>query len=118
MQIQERGIGSVAILSISGDVVLNGSGRKLAATVRRLLGQNYRHIVLDLGRVRYVDSSGLGELVEAFSAVRNRNGSISLAHVSRRLSDLLIVTRLFTVFDYFDDEQEAVEDLDDLPYTH
>ena len=64
--------------------------------------------MLDLGRVRYVDSAGLGELVQAFSAVRNRGGAIKLLNLTKRLNDLLVLTRLLTIFDCFDHEADAL----------
>ena len=76
--------------------------------MRSALNEGHDRLVLDLGHVRYVDSAGLGELVQAFSAVRNRGGDMKLLKVTKRLNDLLIVTRLLTVFDCFDQESEAL----------
>ena len=109
MRIDERNIGDVAVLMVHGDIVLNASGPLLADRIRALLDQNRRRIVLDLTCVRYVDSSGLGELVESFSAARNRGGALKLLGVTKRLSDLLVVTKLWHVFERFDTQQDAVE---------
>jgi anti-sigma B factor antagonist len=109
MRIEERMIEDVVVAKIHGDIFLNGSSPALAERVRSLLEQDRRHIVLDLGDVRYVDSGGLGELVESFSAARNRGGAIKLARVTERLNDLLVITKLLNVFECFETEEEAIE---------
>jgi anti-sigma B factor antagonist len=109
MKIEQREIGDVMVLSISGDITLTVTGAtELTDTIRGELQQGQDRFLLDVGRVRYVDSFGLGELVHAFSAVRNRGGAMKLVNVTRRLNDLLVLTRLLTVFDRFDEESEAL----------
>jgi len=109
MTIEQRTVGDVVVLSIMGDITMNGTGAsRVADKVRGVLEEGHNRFVLDLGRVRYVDSAGLGELVHAFSAVRSRGGGMKLLNVGKRLNDLLVVTRLLTVFDCFDQESEAV----------
>jgi anti-sigma B factor antagonist len=109
MNIEQRTVGDVVVLSIIGDIAMNGTGAsQVADKVRSLLQEGHDRLVLDLGRVRYVDSAGLGELIQAFSAVRNRGGAMKLLNVTRRLNDLLVVTKLLTVFDCFDQESEAL----------
>jgi anti-sigma B factor antagonist len=109
MRIDERMIDDVVVAKVHGDIVLNGSSPALAERVRSLLEQDRRRIVLDLGDVRYVDSGGLGELVESFSAAKNRGGAIKLARVTKRLNDLLVITKLLNVFECFETEDEAIE---------
>lgn len=109
MRIEERMIDDVLVARIHGDIILNGSGPDLAERVRSLLEQERRRIVLNLGDVRYVDSGGIGELVESFSAAKNRGGAIKLAHVTRRLSDLFVIAKLLNVFECFETEDEAIE---------
>jgi len=108
MRIDDRNIGNVAVVKVHGDIVFNGSAI-LANRIRTLLDQNRRRIVLDLGDVRYVDSGGLGELVEAFSAAKNRGGVVKLIGVTQRLNDLLVITKLLNVFDCFDTQEAAIE---------
>jgi len=108
MRVDEQVIGEVAVLSLSGDFLTGGPSVMLARMVRSLLERNVHHIVIDVRRVQYVDSGGLGALVEAFTAGRNRAGTVELSGVTRRLKDLLIATRLLVVFDCFD-EQEVIE---------
>jgi len=118
MKMEQRTVDEVVVLSIVGDIAMNGAGASLLADrVRSLLQDGHDRLVLDLGHVRYVDSAGLGELVHAFSAVRNRGGAIKLLNLTRRLTDLLVVTRLLTVFDCFDGEAEALASFADQPVS-
>ena len=107
VQIEERVAGQAAILAVSGDITMGG-GSRVSDAVRALLRDGRYHFVLDMTRVRYVDSVGLGELVEAYAAVKNRGGALKLMHVGRRLRDLLVVSRMLTVFDAYDSEDDAL----------
>jgi anti-sigma B factor antagonist len=109
MGIEDRIIGDVAVVKVHGDIVLNGSAAVLADRIRTLLEQNRRRIVLDLADVRYVDSGGLGELIEAFSAAKNRGGVVKLLGVTKRLNDLLVITKLLNVFECFDSQGDAID---------
>ena len=108
MRIEERIVNNVAVVRVHGDIVLNTSGPDLADEVRRLLEQERRAIVLDMGDVRYVDSVGIGELVASFTAAQHRGGAIKLSGVTRRLNDLLVIAKLLNVFECFDTEQDAI----------
>ena len=118
MRIEERVVGNVAVVKVHGDIVLNGSGPDLADKVRSLLEQDRRRIVLDLGDVRYVDSGGIGELVESFTAAQQRGGSVKLLGVTKRLNDLLVITKLLNVFECFDAEDEAIGSFEARPVAH
>jgi anti-sigma B factor antagonist len=110
MNIDQRTVGDVVIVSVTGDITMEANGAaRVSDRVRRLLQEGERHLVLDLGHVRYVDSSGLGELVQAYTAARNRGGVVKLLNVGRRLNDLLVVTKLLTVFDCFDAESDVLK---------
>jgi anti-sigma B factor antagonist len=101
MEITERRVADRVVLSITGDLTMGQGGRmELVEKVRQLLQQGHRQLVLELGSVRYVDSSGLGELAESNAAAHTRGASLKLLHVGRRLSDLLVLTRLDAVFEY------------------
>ena len=98
----------------TGDLTMrNGGTMLLADKVRNVLQQGHRRLVLEVGNLRYVDSSGLGELVQANAAAHNRGANLKLLHVSRKLSDLLILTRLQPVFDCWEREAEAVASFGD-----
>ena len=108
MRIEERVVENVAVVTVHGDIVLNGAGPDLANIVRALLDQDRRGILIDVGDVRYVDSGGIGELVEAFTAARHRGGRVKLLGVTKRLNDLLVITKLLNVFECFENEHEAI----------
>ena len=110
MQIEQQAAGDVAVIKITGDITLNQGGDVLLKDkVQSLLQQGHKKIVLDLGGVSYVDSAGLGQLVQIHATTKNNGGSLRLANVTKRLKDLLVVTKLVTVFDSYDSEAEAVK---------
>ena len=110
MDIEQRSVGKVTIFAISGDITMSSNAAvRVSDKVRSALQEGRKQIVLDLGRVRYVDSTGLGELVQAFSAVRTRGGALKLLNVTKRLVDLLVVTKLLVVFDCYDDQTAALD---------
>ena len=112
MTIKERKLAGVVVLSIAGDITMALRGASgVSDRVRSALAQGERRFLLDVGRVRYVDSTGLGDLVQAHAVVQNHGGVMKLLNVTKRLNDLLIVTRLLTVFDCYDDEGEALKSL-------
>jgi anti-sigma B factor antagonist len=109
MHIEERMSGDVMIISITGDITLNKGGDViLKDKVQSLLQQGRKKLVVDLGGVSYVDSAGLGQLVQVYATTRNHGGSLKLLNITKRLKDLLVVSKLLTVFDSYDTEQEAV----------
>jgi anti-sigma B factor antagonist len=109
MQLEQRIAGNVAIITVNGDITLNKGGDVLLKDkVQSLLQQGHKNIVIDLGGVSYVDSAGLGELVHAYATTKNKGGSLKLLNVTKKLRDLLIVTKLLTVFDTYDNESAAL----------
>jgi anti-sigma B factor antagonist len=109
MQLEQRMAGDVAIVSIDGDITLNKGGDVLLKDkVQSLIQQGTKNIVIDLSRVAYVDSAGLGQLVQAYATTKNKGGALKLVNVTKKLKDLLVVTKLLTVFDTFDDEKSAL----------
>lgn len=109
MKIEHRLAGDVWVLEVEGDITLaSTAATKLSDRVRTALVEGRNRILLDLGKVRYVDSSGLGELIEAYAATRNRGGQLKLVNVGRRVNDLLVMTKLLTIFDCYDNEREAL----------
>jgi anti-sigma B factor antagonist len=103
-----REVGPVTIVDLSGRISLGEGSALLRKTIRDLLEDGQSKILLNLGDVNYIDSSGIGELVSGFSAVRNRNGQLKLLNLTKKVHDLLQITKLFTVFDVYNDEQTAV----------
>jgi anti-sigma B factor antagonist len=109
MQLEQRIVGQVAIVTVTGDITLNKGGDVLLKDkVQSLIQQGHKNILLDLSGVSYVDSAGLGELVQAYATTKNRGGALKLLSVTKRLKDLLVVTKLLTVFDAYDTEADAL----------
>ena len=109
MQIEQRVTGDVTIVTINGDITLNKGGDViLKDKINSLLQQGTKKILLDLGGVSYVDSAGLGQLVQVRTTATNGGGILKLVNVTKRLKDLLVVTKLVTVFDSHDSEAAAV----------
>ena len=109
MQLEQRMAGDVAIITVNGDITLNKGGDVLLKDkVQSLIQQGSKNIVIDLGGVSYVDSAGLGQLVHAYATTKNKGGALKLLNVTKKLQDLLVVTKLLTVFDTFDSESAAL----------
>jgi anti-sigma B factor antagonist len=109
MELEERMAGDVAIVKVTGDITLSkGGDARLKDKVQSLLQQGRKQLLVDLSGVSYMDSAGLGELVQAYATTKNRGGALKLLNVTKRLRDLLVVTKLLTVFDTFDDEASAL----------
>jgi anti-sigma B factor antagonist len=104
-----RQVGGVSIVDISGRIVLGEECAKLRNVVADLLSEGHTKILFNLGEVNYIDSSGLGHLVSAFTSVRKQRGELKLLHLTNKVHDLLQITKLYTVFDIMDDEAEAVK---------
>ena len=108
MQIEERTIGDVVVLDLKGKVTLGQGDELLKDKVNSLVNQGHRKILLNLADVPYVDSAGLGEIVRTYTTVSRQGGSIKLLNLTKRITDLLSITKLLTVFETFDAESEAV----------
>jgi len=111
MQTTTRHIGDVAIVDILGRITLGEGNAMLRELVRELMEKGNRKIVLNLGEVQYIDSSGLGELVKTHATVRNQGGQLKLVNLNKRVNELLQMTRLSGVFDIQVDETSAVRSL-------
>jgi anti-sigma B factor antagonist len=109
MQIDERTIGDVVVLDVKGRVQLGEGDEMLKDKVNSLLNQGRKKIVLNLAEVPYIDSAGLGEVVRTFTTVSRQGGSLKLLNLTKRITDLLAITKLLTVFDTYDSEQDAVQ---------
>ncbi|HET7106097.1 MAG TPA: STAS domain-containing protein [Candidatus Acidoferrum sp.] len=103
-----REYSGITLVDLSGRISLGDGSALLRKTVRDLLEEGRTRIILNLGDVNYIDSSGIGELVSGFTAVRNRGGELKLLNLTKKVNDLLQITKLFTVFDVFNDESTAV----------
>ncbi len=108
MKASTRQVDGVTIVDLSGRITLGEGSVILRDTIKDLLGKGQKKILLNLGDVSYIDSSGIGELVSAFTSVRNQGGELKLLHLTKKVHDLLQITKLYTVFDVKDDEATAI----------
>jgi anti-sigma B factor antagonist len=109
MKISTRQVDGVAVVDCSGRITLGEGSVTLRDTVRDLLSKGNKKILLNLAEVNYIDSSGIGELVSGFTTVRNQGGELKLLSLTKKVHDLLQITKLYTVFDVKDDEASAIK---------
>jgi anti-sigma B factor antagonist len=112
MTITTREVSHVTILDLSGRITLGDETGLLRDTIRELIAAGKKKIVLNLAHIDYIDSSGVGELVSSFTAVRNAGGDLKLLSLTKKVHDVLHVTKLYTVFDIKEDEFTAVKSFD------
>ena len=108
MQIEERAVGDVVILDLKGKITLGEGDELLKDKVNSLVNQGHRKIVLNLADVPYIDSAGLGEVVRTYTTVSRQGGSLKLLNLTKRITDLLAITKLLTVFETFESENDAI----------
>lgn len=108
LTINQRTAGDVTILDLSGKITIGAGSVQLREAVRKLIEGNQKKILLNLGDVSYVDSSGIGELVSSFTTTSNAGGNLKLLNLTKKIQDLLAITKLLTVFETFTTEDEAV----------
>ena len=108
MKASTRQVDGITVVDLSGRITLGEGSVVLRDTVRDLLAKGDRKMLLNLGEVTYIDSSGIGELVSAFTTVRNQGGELKLLNLTKKVHDLLQITKLYTVFDVKDDEAAAI----------
>ncbi len=109
MKASSRQVNGITIVDMNGRITLGEGSTVLRETVKDLVGKGQKKILLNLGNVTYIDSSGIGELVSAFTSVRNQGGDLKLLKLTKKVHDLLQITKLYTVFDIKDDETVAVQ---------
>ena len=107
MQIEERNVGDVKVLDLKGKITLGEGDELLKDKVNSLVNQGNRKIVLNLAEVPYIDSAGLGEIVRTYTTVSRQGGSLKLLNLTKRITDLLSITKLLTVFETFESENDA-----------
>jgi anti-sigma B factor antagonist len=108
MKASSRRVDGITIVDLSGRITLGEGSVVLRDTVKDISTQGQKKILLNLGDVTYIDSSGIGELVSAFTSVRNAGGELKLLNLTKKVHDLLQITKLYTVFDIQDDEASAI----------
>lgn len=114
LRVNTRTVQGVSILDLSGSITIGVGDITLRESVRQLLDDGVNKILLNMANVSVVDSSGIGELVSSYTMSNNRGARLKLLNVTRKVYDLLMITRLLTVFETFDDEQEALASFSEM----
>jgi len=109
MKVSTRQVDSVTVMDLSGRITLGEGSVVLRDAVRELLSKGNKKILANLADVNYIDSSGIGELVSAFTTVKNQGGELKLLNLTKKVHDLLQITKLYTVFDVKDNEAAAIK---------
>ena len=109
VKLNSRQVGDVNVVDVAGRITLGEGSSALRDALRDLINKNQKKILLNLGDVNYIDSSGIGELVSAFTTTKNQGGELKLLNLTKKVNDLLQITKLYTVFDVKDDEATAVK---------
>lgn len=108
MNASTRQFQDVIVVDLSGQIKLGEGSSVLRETVKDLLAKGHKKILVNLAEISYIDSSGIGELISAFTSTRNQGGELKLLKLTKKTRDLLQITKLYTVFDIRDDEAEAI----------
>ena len=108
IDVSTRQVDEVMIVDLSGDLKLGEGSSALRNTVQDLLGKGEKKILLNLGKISHIDSSGIGELISAFTSVHNQGGELKLLRLTQKVHDVLQIMKLYTVFQVMDDEAEAI----------
>lgn len=109
MQIEERVVDNVTILDLKGKITLGEGDEALKDKINSLLMQEKKKILLNLADVPYIDSAGLGEIVRTYTTVSRQGGQLKLVNLTKRITDLLMITKLLTVFETFESEPDALK---------
>ena len=108
VKLNTRQVGDVTVVDVSGRITLGEGSSALRDLLKELIGKGNKKILLNLGEVTYIDSSGIGELVSGFTTVSNQGGTMKLLGLTKRVQDLLQITKLYTVFDIHEEEAHAL----------
>ncbi len=108
LNIKERQAGDVTILDMDGKITIGDGNVALRSAIRRLIEEGKKKILLNVGGVGYVDSSGIGELVSSYTTIQREGGQLKLLNLTQKIQDLLGITKLLTVFDTYDEESKAL----------
>ena len=109
LDVNERQAGDVTILDLTGEVRLGDSSVALRDSVRKLADGGKKKVLLNLAGVKYIDSSGIGELIANYTTISRQGGQLKLLNLTDRIQNLLVITKLLTVFDSYDNEAEALK---------
>lgn len=108
IRLATRQVGDVTVIDAEGRITLGEGSSTFREKIRELVASGNKKVILNLAEVSYIDSSGIGELVSGFTTVTNQGGALKLLNLTKRVQDLLQITKLYTVFEVFDDEATAI----------
>ncbi len=108
MDIKERVVNGVSVLDLSGKIVLGEGDGQIRDRIKDLLADGQKKILFNLGEVNYIDSAGLGALISSYTTTKRQGGNLKLVNLTRRIKDLLAITKLITVFETHENEDEAI----------
>ena len=108
MDIKERVVNGVSVLDLSGKIVLGEGDGQVRDRIKDLLADGQKRILLNLGEVNYIDSAGLGALISSYTTTKRQGGNLKLVNLTKRIQDLLAITKLITVFETFENEPAAL----------
>jgi anti-sigma B factor antagonist len=108
LNINQRQAGDITVLDLDGEVRIGDSSTALRSAIRNLVAAGNKKILLNLAGVKYIDSSGIGELIANYTTVNRGGGQLKLLNLTEKVQDLLVITKLLTVFDVYDDDAEAL----------
>ena len=108
LKLSTREVKDIIIIDLSGRLTMGEPCAAIRDEIRDEIGQGNRKVVFNLGDVSYIDSAGLGELTAAYTSVKNRDGQLKLLNLTKRVHDLMQITKLYTVFDVYDDEKKVI----------
>jgi anti-sigma B factor antagonist len=109
MQIDERVVGDVTVLDLKGKLTLGEGDQQLRDKVSTMILEGHKKLLFNLEAVPYIDSAGLGEIVKTYTTVKRQGGSLKLVNLTKRIEDLLLITKLLTVFEVYDNEADALK---------
>ncbi len=108
LKLNSREVNDIVIIDLGGQITMGEPCAAIRDEIRDETGHGYKKVLLNLAEVTYIDSAGLGELTAAFTSVKNREGQLKLLNLTKRVHDLMQITKLYTVFDVYDDERKAI----------
>ena len=109
LEIRERQVGAIVVLDFEGDILIGAGSNMISERIKNLAEQGKFDVLLNMSGVRYVDSAGLGKLISGYTTLRREGGQVRLLGVTENVKDLLVITKLVTVFDTHEDEQQALD---------
>lgn len=109
LAITDRQVDDIAILDLAGKITIGENNRHLHDSLKRLVAEGNRRVILNLAKVTFIDSTGLGEIVAGYSTLKTNGGSLKLINLPERVTDLMTITKLYTVFDIYGSEAEGIK---------